>query len=403
MNLNALRTYVCPLSKAPLSLLTFEEHQIALTPADRSRAKNLGITPEELARVVKTGVLYCDSSGKWYPIINYVPLFIDYGTEIHAEFRRQYESKCDIFARYEIPDGTPRPGEKTIRRSFTKEWATLELDNTSFGLTPEQRDFFVHLELNWPEFVLARKDLKVLEVGCGSGFESLSVDRVTQGDVYGFDLNVTLLRNGPVLAKNPFVNVASASLFALPVREGDFDVVYSSGVLHHTHSTKAAFEEILQYRKDDGLIYIWVYAHEDVDLTIGSRFDWISEAVFRPKLAKMGDFWQGLIVKWMAKRHYKIYKKYGGYSKELWTFANSEHFIRDRWTALFAHRHSFIDVSRWFLDHELEYRFIDPKKYYDHFGVQLIGIGIRGIPREVLVRSRVADREVSPAVTSATA
>jgi hypothetical protein len=42
-------------------------------------------------------------------------------------------------------------------------------------------------------------------------------------------------------------------------------------------------------------------------------------------------------------------------------------------------------VIRWFLDVGLEYRLIDPKKYYEYFNVSLIGIGIRGIPEAVLM------------------
>jgi SAM-dependent methyltransferase/uncharacterized protein YbaR (Trm112 family) len=384
MKLNALRTYVCPLSKGPLKLHSFEEREIELSSSDLARAYTLGIAPRDLARVVKTGVLCCDKSGKWYPIVNYVPIFTDYPTELHRDFLNQHCSHTEIFSRYELPNGAPRPGEETICKTFSKEWATLQLDNTSFGLTFEQRDFFVRLELDWPGQVLTRKDLKVLEVGCGSGFESLSLDRVTHGDTYGFDLNVALLRNGEALSKYPFVNVANGSLFALPVKRRGFDVVYSSGVLHHTHSTKAAFEEILQYRKEDGLIYIWVYALEDSDYSIKGRFDWIVEDIVRPRIAGAPDFWQNLIVRYLARRHLKRYKKYGGYSKELWTMANSEHFIRDRWTALFAHRHSFIEVIRWFLDVGLEYRLIDPKKYYEYFNVSLIGIGIRGISTTAL-------------------
>jgi len=399
VNLNALRTYVCPLSKGPLSLHSFEEHELELSPSDLARATSLRIAPSDLARVVKTGALCCEKSGKWYPIINYVPLFIDYPTELHQDFVHQYGSHTEIFSRYELPNGTPRPGEKTIRKSFTKEWATLQLDNISFGLTPEQRDFFIGLELNWPEQLLARKDLKVLEVGCGSGFESLSLDRVTQGDTYGFDLNVALLRNGEALSNHPFVNVANASLFALPVEPGGFDIVYSSGVLHHTHCTKAGFEEILQYRKEDGLIYIWVYALEDSDYSIKGRLDWIVENISRPRIANAPDFWQNLIVRYLAKRHLRRYKRAGGYSKELWTMADSEHSMRDRWTALFAHRHSFIEVIRWFLDVGLEYRLIDPKEYYEYFNVSLIGIGIRGVDPRVLTgegRRRVFDRIVEP-------
>jgi ubiquinone/menaquinone biosynthesis C-methylase UbiE/uncharacterized protein YbaR (Trm112 family) len=395
MNVNALHDFVCPLSKGPLSLLAFEEHEIELTPSDLRRAGRLGIAPAELSRVVKTGVLYCDQSRKWYPIINYVPLFIDYGTEIHQDFAARFSSASPVFSQYDIPNETPRPGEEAVRKSFTKEWDTLNLDDVSFGLTSEQRDFFIGLELDWPKALLQRSDLKVLEVGCGSGFEALSLDRITNGLIYGIDLNLTLLRNGAALCKYPFVNVASASLFALPMGERAADLVYSSGVLHHTHSTRDAFETIARYRKPDGVIYIWIYAMEDMDRTLATRIDWIREDIFRPRLATLPDFWQNLIVGYLAKRHYKTYRASGGYSKELWTLANSEHFIRDRWTALFAHRHSFNDVIGWFLASELEYRLIDPKRYYDHFKVPLIGIGIRGAPAALL------QQETSPGLALA--
>ncbi|HEU0157558.1 MAG TPA: class I SAM-dependent methyltransferase [Stellaceae bacterium] len=394
MNANALHTFVCPLSHAPLSLRAIEEHDIELTPADVQRAARLGIEPGELSKAIKTGVLYCELSRKWYPIINYVPLFLDYGTEIHRDFAASHSSAADLFADYDVPDQPPRPGEETVRKSFTKEWNVLDLDNTSFGLTPDQRDFFVRLELDWPQSITARDNLVVLEIGCGSGFESLSLDRVTGGLVFGIDLNLTLLRNGAALAANPFVNVASASLFAAPVRESSFDIVYSSGVLHHTHSTKAAFDQIIKYRKDNGLIYIWVYAKEDMDRSLYTRLDWIREDIFRPRLAKMSDVWQNLIVKYMARRHLKIYRASGGYSRELWTLENSEHFIRDRWTALFAHRHSFNEVITWFLENGLEYRLIDPKAYYEHFNVPLIGIGIRGAPAAIARRDAGAPEAV---------
>jgi hypothetical protein len=60
---------------------------------------------------------------------------------------------------------------------------------------PEQRDQFIKLELDWPVGLLDRL-VKVLEVSCGSGFEPMSLDRVTVGEIIGIDLNLGLLRNG---------------------------------------------------------------------------------------------------------------------------------------------------------------------------------------------------------------
>ncbi len=383
MKRDALRTLVCPLSKAELQVVALEEIKLDLTAADLERCDKLGIDVSSVQSAIKEGVLFCDESRKWYPIVNFVPVLLDFPTGLHKAFFEKHSDRTSIFAEYNPPDAKPRPGEVYVQRSFTKEWELLELDRISFGLTPEQRDQFIQLELDWPPGLLDRRLLDILEVGCGSGFETTSLARVTKARITGVDLNLSLLRNGHVLAPNPSVNVAVASLFALPVRPASFDIVYSSGVLHHTHSTKLAFDTIFAYRKPDGLIYIWVYAREDVDYSIPARIDWIMEEIFRPKIAKLPDFWQGLIIKFKAWRHFRVYSKVGGYNREKWTLTDSEHSMRDRWTALYAHRHSFNEVIGWFLEKDLEYRLINPRLYRERLGCPLIGIGIRGVPRSM--------------------
>ena len=81
-------------------------------------------------------------------------------------------------------------------------------------------------------------------VGCGFGMESLSLRNVTGAEVFGTDLNLSLLNSGPKFPVQPFVHTAIASLFALPYEKQTFNVVYSHGVLHHTYSTKDAFESV---------------------------------------------------------------------------------------------------------------------------------------------------------------
>lgn len=382
MKVNALNTFVCPLSKARLSLLPFEEQKIDLSEQDLERAYELNIDPETISSSVKDGILYCEESRRWYPIINFVPMLLDYPTEIHRDFQARNKFRTDIFDKYEMPDGAPRTGEKSVQKSFTKEWSALPLDQLSFVFTPEQRDHYIRLELCWPEGLLTQPKRKVLEIGCGSGFESMSLDRVTRGEITGIDLNLALLQNGPAIDSKPFINVAIASLFALPLRSKSFDIVYSSGVLHHTYSTKAAFDEIFKFKTEEGFIYIWVYAQEDFAHSTRVRLIWSWEEFFRPILARMPRFLQNAIVKPMTLYNFLIYKTLGVYNKELWGFPNSEHCVRDRWTVPYAHRHSFKEVITWFLEKDLDYRLVDPKAYYDYFKVPLVGIGIAGIPNK---------------------
>lgn len=383
----ALRTLVCPFTESELSLVSFEETPVELTPQDIERCRALEIEPTEASSAVKEGVLYSQQSGKWFPVVNYTPILLDFPTGMHEEFSRRYSSKTEIFAKYEMVDGAPRKGELFVQKTFTREWDLLNnLDELSFGLTPEMRDEFIKLELDWPPDLLGRP-LKVLEVGSGSGFETASLERVTSGAIFGFDLNLALVRKGHLLFSNPFVNNAISSLFRLPLRRRSFPLVYSSGVLHHTYSTKEAFEAIEQFRAEDGVIYIWVYALEDYVAAINHQVNYLSECLFRPRIARLPDFWQDLFVKLMARRYYRRYvgqkyQKLGGrLNPELWTLKDSEHSVRDTWTALYAHRHSFKEVTTWFKDKGFLFELIDARAYNERIGTPLIGIGIRGAPK----------------------
>ncbi len=377
MKPNALNTLVCPLTKGKLSVLPFEQTEIELTQDDYERCEQLGIIPGEVSSGVKEGILYSETSKTWYPIVNSVPLLLDYSTEIHHDFKKRHASQSTLLKTYAMPSATPRPGEQIVQKTFTKQWKTLPLGKISFGLSAEQRDDFIRLELDWPQGE-ERTGKRVLEAGCGSGFESLSLDRVTKGEINGFDLNLSLLQNGPKLDSRPFINVSVASLYALPVRPASFDLVYSSGVLHHTYSTKAGFDEIFKYMAPEGMIYIWVYAKEDYCDSVRNKLRWVMEDIFRPKLAKMPGFLQSPIVKLMAWLHLRKYKRCGGYNKDLWGFRDSEHFIRDLWTPLFAHRTSFKEAISWFQEKGLGYGLIDPTAYLERLKCPLIGIGIRG-------------------------
>lgn len=380
----ALSTYRCPFSGEALTLVTIEEKQLDLSPEQLSLIAAHGIPRAEASVAVKEGFLYSERGGYWFPIVNFVPIFLDFPVDLHAAFKEKHGSRHPIITRLKSPDGSPREGETFVQKSFTREWELINLDALSFGLTQQQRDFFISLELDWPDGHIRKRPLKVLEVGCGSGFESRSLFNASQGMVFGFDLNLALLQKGQLLADNPFINNAICSLYRLPLAAKSFDVVYSSGVLHHTYSTEAALDEIIKFRKDDGLIYIWVYAREDAAWSIKARIQWLIEDIARPRIAQMPERWQNLTVRILAKRHLALYKKAGGYNPETWSYADSEHFIRDLWTPLYAHRQGFNQVISWFLARGMDYQLIDPHKYFQFMNFPLIGVGIRGVLRSDL-------------------
>jgi SAM-dependent methyltransferase/uncharacterized protein YbaR (Trm112 family) len=395
----AVQTYVCPFSGEPLSLVSIQEQALDLSREQIATLERRGIDPGDASVAVKEGFLYSEKGGYWFPIINFIPIFLDFPVDLHSDFKHRHAGSHDLLNRLSIPDGTPRQGELLVQMSFTREWALIDLDVISFALTPEQRDFFVSLELDWPETFLDRDPLRVLEVGCGSGFESASLSRITKGLIFGFDLNLALVQKGHLLAGDPFINNAISSLFRLPVRRQNFDLVYSSGVIHHTYSTRAALEEIVRYQKDDGLLYIWIYAKEDSASNFEQRVKWLLEDLLRPTIARLPRVAQASMVKAMALIHYRKWKKVGRHNRDLWRFKDSEHYIRDRWTPLYAHRQSFNETMCWFSEMGMEYRLIDPKRYQDFMGAPMFGIGIRGVHRTPELQRRENTR-AAPAARS---
>jgi uncharacterized protein YbaR (Trm112 family)/SAM-dependent methyltransferase len=389
----ALQTLVCPFTTSELSLVSFEETPLTLTGEDIERCHRLGIDPDDASSAVKEGVLYSEQSGKWFPITNYTPIMLDFPTGLHTEFKERNSSKTDIFSKYEMADGKPREGETFVQKSFTKQWDLLNHDNVSFGYTPEQRDEFTKIEFDWPPGVLEQSPLKVLEVGAGSGFETASLERVTKGSIFGFDLNLALVRKGHLLSSNPFINNSIASAFRLPLRPRTFQVVYSNGVLHHTYSTKDAFDAVEQFRAEDGVICIWVYAYEDYNTGRMSALLYVAEWTFRPRIARLPNFWQNMVVKLLAHQLHRQYRRYGHLSRDKWTFKDSEHSARDRWTPLYAHRHSFKEIIMWFQEKGLQYQLIDAKAYQEKVGIPLIGIGIRGASDAYFNKHRQATGE----------
>src|SRR5688572_20645075 len=140
MKRHMLRHIVCPFSHSELLVISFEETPLNLQPKDIERCKQLEIDPSEVKVAIKEGVLISATSHKWFPIINYVPIMLDFPTDLHIGFEERHHQRTDIFKQYNMVDGVPRPGEITTQKTFTREWDLIDLDNVSFGFTPEKRD-----------------------------------------------------------------------------------------------------------------------------------------------------------------------------------------------------------------------------------------------------------------------
>lgn len=104
-------------------------------------------------------------------------------------------------------------------------------------------------------------DARVLEVGCGTGQMCLYLARADRV-VVGADLTLASLRLAEE-ARRRFglerARFVESDLNRPGLKAGAFDVVYCSGVLHHTPDPRAAFAQVARLARPGGMIVLGLY------------------------------------------------------------------------------------------------------------------------------------------------
>ena len=181
-------------------------------------------------------VLECTGCGRRYPVVGGIPRFV-------ADIAR---------------------GPAQVQEAFDYEHRRFHhSEHTLFG--PQLVDqFLANVDLP-AEFFRGRR---CADIGCGSGRWTYALAEL------GAEVVAVDLTSGGVesvheeLGDRPNVTIAQADIFALPFPPESFDFVMSWGVLHHTPSTRQAFDRIAPLVRPGGTLYVMVY---DVDQGRGER------------------------------------------------------------------------------------------------------------------------------------
>lgn len=131
-------------------------------------------------------------------------------------------------------------------------------------LTPEQEEQF----RRWT--VLLDPDdgwqgLRFLDVGCGAGRNSYWAMKYGAASGTAIDVDETSLaaarRN---LATWSDVDVSNQSAYEIAA-EGEFDIAFSIGVIHHLAEPDRALRKMREAVKPGGRVLIWVYGRENME------------------------------------------------------------------------------------------------------------------------------------------
>ena len=179
---------------------------------------------------------------------------------------------------------------------------------------------------------------KFIEVGSGTCQLSLAFSVGTNNLLVAMDPTKESLKLGKEFAeKNNINNVIflNSDIFDDAVQDNFFDVVWCSGVLHHTKDSKRGFEIISKWVKEDGLIIIGVYN----------------------KIGRLRTNFRQVV--------YKILKKYN-FSKKLISILDPylrknlseekrQAWFHDQYEHPLERKHSIDEVINWFEDNSISF------------------------------------------------
>lgn len=175
-------------------------------------------------------------------------------------------------------------------------------------------------------------DARILEIGCGTGQMSLFLASGSR-QVVGADVTRASLKLGAAAARHfgvTGIQFVETDLHHPGLRLGAFDVVYTSGVLHHTRDPQAAFEAILPLLRPGGMIVIGLYnAFARMPLRL------------RRLVARLSGY------RWIPLDPVLRDRKSEPARREAW--------VRDQYRHPEEHRHTAAQVRRWFAQSGIEY------------------------------------------------
>lgn len=186
-------------------------------------------------------------------------------------------------------------------------------------------------------------DATIAEIGCGTGQMSLYLARADRR-VVAFDLSRAALTLGAAAARRygtRQIRFVECDLACLPVRDAAFDVIYCSGVLHHTPNPRAAFASVAKAVKPGGHVIIGLY----------NRYARLPLRLRRLVARATG-------YRWIPFDPVLRDRKAEPARREAW--------LRDQYQHPEEHRHSLAEVRRWFEGEEIDFVSTYPSTLIGH-------------------------------------
>jgi len=168
---------------------------------------------------------------------------------------------------FPVVNGVPRlnvemEGLENVARTFGYEWKAHHggafEQETLFGRTREEDwEFFLSCMGATADDV---SGALVLDAGCGSGTFTRLIGEHGARAAIGVDINEAVDEAYAYCGDIGNVHVVQGNVFSLPFKRELFDLIWCSGVLHHTPDAARGHASLARHLKPGGTLYVWVYA-----------------------------------------------------------------------------------------------------------------------------------------------
>jgi|SRR5271157_1273141 len=394
MKYRMLDLLCCPQCSATLSIFPFEETEVEASVkgigihsprcryycgvrrtflASRNSSEDRPDCASCYGREVLEGILVCEC-GSLFPIIDKVPRFLEGKLASFPKFleknRKQVEKVLDA-RRTAGARGTYSIGEAftSIHDSFSQEWDLFEYERDKtwgWDISTRKKIFLDEMGLGQPS--LSGKLL--LDAGCGNGILTSTLSEFGM-EVIGLDVSESVVRaeqqkDKYANATSSLVHFVQGNLFTPPLRTGAFDLIYSSGVLHHCPNTRDTFFKLVPLVKNGGRVYIWVYGKRG---PLVRAFFWHGRLLRRfVSLKSLYHYCRALSPLYKSASDVLSALKLYSFRKRTTREISLDLF--DAFSPQYNHAHDLDEVTTWFAEH----RFTNITKA----GVSKHGLGVRG-------------------------
>lgn len=311
----------------------------------------LDLTPFEMnGDEVETGILSC-AEPRYFPVYKGIPRMLPNSL---ADYWREIEGCIPIPAPPAVSDlvegqrfkAASESFDKRTKANFSNEWDNHDIGGKTWTMELADRVQWFFLD----SIRIPKEELKgklLLDAGCGNGSQSVAYTEFGL-EVVAVDLSTGLekgqaFRSIHEKAVPENVHFVQTDLQKPPLAADSFDIIHSTGVLHHTPNTLTTFQALCPLLKSGGTFYVWLYKFERIVTPVVNSMRAITTRVPAGLFARIADVTAVPFIGFCWSVNKLGLRRYETPSRREAALA-----VHDIFGAPYAHYHSFEEVSDWY-------------------------------------------------------